>query len=774
VERQAVIYVTGIVQGVGFRPFVYRLATANNLKGFVTNCGDAAVKILVKGTESEIDQFIEQLRQKSPPVSEVRSLKIIQGPAQDRFDAFKIKKSERKFSSFESIFPPDIAICDDCIADVSNPNDRRHNYAFTSCSQCGPRFTAVDELPYDRIRTNMTQFPMCDDCKKEYLDQSNRRFHAQGICCPNCGPQLSLYDHNGKAVLVLDPIKEAAKLIDEGFILAIKGIGGFHLSTKTTEDDPILTLRKRKFRPTQPFAIMSLNLKTIKTYAFVSKEEEQFLTSWHKPIILLKKSRKYYLSEFVSPGLDTIGVMLPYTGIHSLLLMNSKEPALVMTSGNPSGLPMSITNKHALKKLRDVADYFLLHNRKIINRCDDSVFRVIDGAPTFVRRSRGYVPISISIPVFNEKQLTVTAFGAELRNTGAILYKNNCFLTQYIGDITNLETLNYLLQALYGMRRLFKITNDADVITCDAHPQYMTSRLAQEIAQSKHIKLVKVQHHHAHLAAVMAENGVSPDTSVVGIAMDGVGYGPDGNVWGGEVMKASYSGYERLGHLRYQPMPGGDLCAIYPLRMLIAILSTVMTERDVYDITLHHIANGLPYGLKEFEVISRQLRNPSIFTSSSGRFLDSIAALTGICYKRTYEGEPAMRVEAIATQGDPGKLLLTPRIEHHQGVYSLDTSDLVQKLADFAKSGQKTADICAGAQKAVAQGLADIAVWAANDLGLDSIVLSGGTAVNDYIFHVIKECVEIHNLHFIFHHSVPPGDGGISLGQSIVASHCDV
>jgi len=774
VERQAVIYVTGIVQGVGFRPFVYRLATANNLKGFVTNCGDATVKILVEGTEGEINQFIEQLRQKVPPVSEVRSLKIIRGPAQGRFGVFKIKKSERKISSFESIFPPDIAICDDCIADVLNPNDRRHNYAFTCCSQCGPRFIAVDELPYDRIRTNMAQFPMCNDCKKEYLNQSNRRFHAQGICCPHCGPKMSLHDRDGKTVLVSDPIKEAAKLVDEGFILAIKGIGGFHLSTKTTEDGPILTLRKRKFRPTQPFAIMSSDLKTIKTYAYISKEEEQFLTSWHKPIILLQKSQKYYLSEFVSPGLGTIGVMLPYTGINSLLLMNSKEPALIMTSGNPSGLPMSITNKHALKKLRDVADYFLLHNRKIINRCDDSVFRVIDGIPAFVRRSRGYVPIPVSIPVSNEKQLTVTAFGAELRNTGAILYQNNCFLTQYIGDITNLETLNYLLRALHDIRRLFKITNDADVITCDAHPQYMTSRLAQEIAQSKHIKLVKVQHHHAHLAAVMAENSISPDTSVVGIAMDGVGYGPDGNVWGGEVMKASYSGYERLGHLRYQPMPGGDLCAIYPLRMLIAILSTVMTKCDIYNITSRHIAHGLPHGMKEFDVISRQLKSPGIFTSSSGRFLDSIAALTGTCYKRTYEGEPAMRVEAVAAQGDPEKLLLIPKIEHHQGVYSLDTSDLVQKLADFAKNGQKTADICAGAQKAVAQGLADMAILAANDLGLDSIAFSGGTAVNDYIFHVIKKRVEIHNLHLIFHHTVPPGDGGISLGQSVVALHCDV
>jgi hydrogenase maturation protein HypF len=615
---------------------------------------------------------------------------------------------------------------------------------------------------------------MCDDCKKEYLNKSNRRFHAQGICCPNCGPHMSLHDRDGKIVLVSDPIREASKLLAEGFILAIKGIGGFHLSTKTTEDDPILTLRKRKYRPTQPFAIMSPNLKTIKTYASVSKEEEQFLTSWRKPIILLKKLQEYYLSKFVSPGLDTIGVMLPYTGIHYLLLTNSKEPALIMTSGNPSGLPMSITNKHALKKLRNVADYFLLHDRKIMNRCDDSVFRVIDGTPAFIRRSRGYVPIPISIPTSNKEQLTVTAFGAELRNTGAILYRNNCFLTQYIGDVTNLETLNCLIGALHDVRRLFQITNDADVIACDAHPQYMTSRLAQELAQSKHIKLVKVQHHHAHLAAVMAENNISPHTSVVGIAMDGVGYGLDGNVWGGEVMKVSYSGYERLGNLKYQPMPGNDLCAIYPLRMLIAILSTVMTERDVYNITSNHIAHGLPHGLKEFEVISHQLKNPSIFTSSSGRFLDSIAALTGICYQRTYEGEPAMKLEAVATQGNPEKLQLVPKIEHNQGIYSLDTSDLAQKLADFVKNGEKTADICAIAQKAVAQGLADMAIWTANDLGLDLIALSGGTAVNDHIFHVIKKRIESHNLRFIFYHSVPPGDGGISLGQTAVASHCDM
>jgi len=773
VERQAKIFITGIVQGVGFRPFVYNLATANNLKGFVINRGDATVKIVVEGTKDDINCFVEQLKQKAPAVSNVQSIRIIWGAPTRQFDMFKIGKSERKIELYESNVPPDIAICDECIADILNPNSRWFNYPFTCCSHCGPRFTAIKELPYDRIRTNMGKFPLCDNCEKDYMDPRDRRFHAQGICCPNCGPKMSLYDRAGSIISVPDPIKEAARLLDEGHIVAIKGIGGFHLSAKTSEDGPISVLRKRKNRPTQPFAVMSKDLTAIKTYAIISKDEEQLLTSWRRPIVLLRKSQTYSLSELIAPGLDTIGVMLPYSGIHYILLKNSKELALIMTSGNSCGLPMSITNKHALKNLSYVADYFLLHNRQIINRCDDSVLRVVDNKTTFIRRSRGYIPTPVPLPISNEKGLTVVSLGAELRNVGAIVHRNNCFLTQYIGDVTNLETLNYLIQALKNMQQLFKITNDASVIACDLHPRYLTSRLAEEIAKTKHSKLIKVQHHHAHLASVMAENKVPLDLPVIGIVMDGIGYGTDGNVWGGEIMKASYSGFERLGHLKPQPMPGGDLCTIYPLRMLIAILSTVMTKRDVYNITSRHITLGLPHGINEFDVIWYQIKNEPLLTSSSGRFLDSIAALTGVCLKRTYEGEPAMKVEAVAAAGDPNKIPITPKIDRYQGKYVLDTSDLTQKLAEAAQNGHKPADICACAQKVLAQGVAQMAVFAAIDYGIDTIALSGGVAVNDYIVNTVKAYVKGHGLRLILHNVVPPGDGGLSLGQAVVALNCD-
>lgn len=766
-KRALSIRVAGTVQGVGFRPFVYRTAVKFRLQGYVTNLEDATVEIVVEGKEEDIKGFIRALKEDAPKVAMVQEVRTDWGNYSGRFRKFEIKKSQRKRVLLGFMIPPDIGLCSECKSDIVNHGRRWYRYPFTCCAQCGPRFTAVYESPYDRIRTNMRDFPLCKRCRGEYENPADRRFHAQGICCPTCGPSMALYTADGDKVKTKDPFREAARLLDEGYVVAIKGIGGIHLATKTTEDKCVERLRKKRNRPYQPFAVMSPNIETVKTYAIVGIEEEKLLTSWQKPILLLTKSPAYYLSDLISPGLDTIGVMLPYTGIHFLLFQFVREPALVMTSGNDPGIPMAISSNEAFKTIGKMTDYFLLHNREIVNRCDDSVIRVINGTPTFLRRSRGYVPSPIKVPTPNE-EVTAIAVGAELRNAGAIIYRGNAYLTQHIGDADNLETRDHLDQSLKHLSQLLEIKGNPDVIACDMHPRYVTSRLAHEISQEKGVKLVKIQHHHAHITALMAENMIPPDQPIIGISMDGVGYGPDGTIWGGEILETTYSTYVRLGHLRLQPMPGGDLCTYYPVRMLVSILGTVLSEKEVRDITARHAKYGLKHGLSELHAIINQIKNPLIpQTTSSGRFLDAVSAAMGLCYKRTYEGEPAMKLEAAADQGDASKVKLAPQIIKKGDSYEMDTSQLLSDIA--ALRYHHVPDVCAAAQHAFAIGMAEMAVQIAMDRGISTVGISGGVAVNVQITRDIEYHIRNHGLHVIRHSKVPPGDGGVSLGQGVSA-----
>ena len=768
-QRAATIHITGTVQGVGFRPFVYHIATSHGLKGYVTNLEDATVEIKVEGDEQRIKNFLEFLRKEAPTVCNIEAIQVTWGLSIGRFKYFEIKRSKDEFVAYGSMLPPDISICSACVSDMLTPGRRWYRYPFTVCAHCGPRFTSVYELPYDRIRTNMKSFPFCPVCQEEYANPDDRRFHAQGICCPKCGPQMTLYTSDRQPISAQEPFHEAAKLINDGFIVAVKGIGGVHLAVKTTEDHPLIELRTRRHRPKQPFAVMSPNLETIRTYAIVTSTEAALLSSWQKPVVTLQKAPNYPLSNLIAPDLDTVGVMLPYTGIHLMLFRYTNEPALVMTSGNKPGLPMAITNEDAFKTLNGIADYFLLHDREIVNRCDDSVVRVLNNnVVTLIRRSRGYVPMQIKIPILNNQQITL-AFGAELRNTGAILHKDRCYLTQHIGDTTNIETIQYLDQALHHMKNLLQITSDPDVIACDLHPSYLTSRFAKEKANEKNIPLILVHHHHAHIASLMAENNISPDQSVIGIALDGIGYGPDGTFWGGEILQATYNTYTRLGSLKPQPMPGGDLCTYYPGRMLIAILSSIIAEQELSDIT-GHVLTGLPYGEKEFHIILQQIKkSKGNVTTSSGRFLDAVSAAMGLCYRRTYEGEPAMKLEATASKGESIKLDITPYIYNQNAKFLLDTSKLLYDIIMISRD-HTLPDICATAQHTFATGMAEIAVQVAVKTGINTVGVSGGVAVNQQIIRDIQEYILNHNLNFIYHTKVPPGDGGISLGQSVIAA----
>ena len=763
---EAKINITGRVQGVGFRPFIYRMAVKNGLLGYVINLGDAGVEIIIEGSEDSIARFLVDIREHAPEVSDIEDILHAFSPFRGRFDKFLIDKSKITGKVASGIYPPDIGICPECLRDMIDPKGRWYEYPFTACAWCGPRFTSVKALPYDRERTHMHDFPMCRHCQRDYYDPLDRRFDAQGITCSVCGPRMSLYDASGASIDSKDLFTETAKLLMEGNIVAIKGIGGIHLVSLATRDDVLEEFRRRKGRKNQPYALMSPDIDTIRSYAKLNRVEEGFLQGWKRPIVLLRKKHRV-ISDLVAPGLDTVGVMLPYTGIQTMLFKRLDEPALVMTSGNRRGLPMAITNAAAFNELWGLADYFLLHNRDIINRSDDSVLRVIRGEPAFTRRSRGYIPDPIDIPI--SKGIGI-ALGAELRNAAAIGTNGKVFMTQYLGDITSLEAFESEKKAVQSMRDLLNITCNPDVMACDLHPGYMTSQMAEVMSKEMGVPLVRSQHHHAHITSVMAENGIN-DEEVLGIALDGAGYGEDGQIWGGEIIKSTYLGYKRVGQLEYIPMPGGDLCAYYPFRMLISALTKQLSDDEIRDITVNHIDSALPYGSQERDIILNHARRERILlTSSSGRFLDSISAIIGLSYNRTYEGEPAMRLEAIASHGDPDSIKYSPEIEEINGKYILNTSNTLYKLLKY-KNKHKNKDIAAYGQKYLVYGLTDIVKYLRDSTGINKVALSGGVFVNDYITSTISDRLETDGFEVYRNTKVPPGDGGTALGQVVNALH---
>jgi len=765
-KRQAKINITGRVQGVGFRPFIYRMAVRNTLLGYVINLGDAGVEIIVEGSKKDIERFLVDVEENAPEVSEIEEIKKKYLEYTGNYSNFIIDKSKKTGKVASGIYPPDIGICPECLKDMENPEGRWYEYPFTACAWCGPRFTSVKQLPYDRERTHMHDFPMCNDCEHNYYDPMDRRFDAQGITCSQCGPTMGLYDALGKRIAVDDVFSETAKYILDGSIIAVKGIGGIHLASLATRDDVLEEFRRRKDRKNQPYALMSPDLESINQYAEFSQIEKEYLTSWRKPIVLLRKKHRV-ISDLVAPGLDTVGVMLPYTGIQTMLFKRLDEPALVMTSGNRRGLPMSITNKAAFKELGGLADYFLLHNRDIINRSDDSVIRVIDGKPAFTRRSRGYVPDPINIPI--QKGIAIS-LGAELRNAAAIATNGKVFMTQYLGDITSLEGLEFEKDAIQTMRDLLNITRNPDVMGCDLHPEYMTSQYGQVISQEMDIPLIKSQHHHAHITSVMAEHMIK-DEEVIGIALDGAGYGADGQIWGGEVLKSGYSGYERVGQLEYLPMPGGDLCAYHPYRMLIAGLSKVFSDDEIRDITKNHINHVLPHGEQELNVILQQSHsNSTLRTSSFGRVLDAVSGLLGLTYYRSYEGEPAMRLEAFATKGDYNKITYNPLINYNNGFYILNTSKMLKYILNNVNNHKKQ-DIASFSQKYLSEGMVKIADNVSNNTGINKIAISGGVFVNEFITSYITKELEKLGHTVLRNKYVPPGDGGSALGQAVMALH---
>ncbi len=755
------VKVKGIVQGVGFRPFIYRSAVEHGLTGHVRNRGDAGVEILLEGQERQINNFLRDLRTKKPHLAQIFEVITSKLEGKNEFAKFIVKKSSSETELSGSIIPPDVAICNDCLRELRNPEDERFDYFFITCTNCGPRFTTIEKLPYDRENTTMREFPLCGFCLKEYQDPLNRRFHAQTVACPKCGPKSYLTTPNGKQIENADPIREAGRLLSKGNILAIKGYGGFHVAASTTRNRPLARLREVKYRSQKPFAIMARNLEATKTFSEVSKKDEGLLKSHTRPIVLLKKKSNYYLSELVAPALHNVGVMLPYTALHYMLFDKVDDAAFVMTSANPPNQPIIKDNEEALRTLGSTVDYFLFHDRQIAHRCDDSVVRTHEENVVFLRRSRGYAPAPVVLK--KKAKRCVVGLGGELNNTACVLNGDKAFISQHIGDVENVETRAFLENATKHMIRL--TNSKVDAIACDLHPKFTTTKLAQNLAEENGWQLFQIQHHHAHVAALMLEHDVD---EIIGICCDGYGYGTDREAWGGEIIMCSREVpvFSRLAHLEKQPLVGGDLATRYPLRMAAGIL---YGRADVENWLLSNESN-FPYKEKEIQVIIHQLQKGTDFvqTTSCGRVLDAVSAILGICYERTYEGEPSMKLESTAIRGKD-ILNLEPTI----GSSTLRTTQMVEHIFKNREKYSR-ADLAFSAHMYLAKGLARLAMEKARENDVENIGFSGGVACNQIITSTMRKTIEASGFRFLVHQAVPSGDGGISFGQTVASGFFDL
>ena len=738
------ILTQGIVQGVGFRPYVYRLASELGLKGSVRNLGNV-VEIIIEGENAS--DFIERLPNELPPIAKIDSMEVCEIDAENYSD-FEIIESGDAYSGV-SVIPPDIAICDKCLEEIRNPKDRRYKYAFNACTDCGPRFTVIESVPYDRIRTSMEDFPLCDECLVEYTQPLDRRYHGEAICCSDCGPQMEIYKGTEK-LDVENPIKKGAEILKDGEILAIKGIGGTHLVVDAYNDDAIRELRKRLNRPNQAFAVMCKDLKSLKKYARLTSREVETITSNKRPIVILKKNEGYRFPESLSPGLHNIGVMLPYSPMHYLLFDEGDIDTYVMTSANIPGEPMMIENEDIIN---GVNDYSLIHNRRILNRCDDSVIRFRNNELSFIRRSRGYTPEPYTIN-YEVNDMNVLALGPELDVTFSIARGDKVYPSQHIGNTNKPKTLMFLRKAIENMERITKI-NEFDVIACDMHPHFFTTRLAYELSEKYSAEVLPVQHHHAHTVALANDYGID---EMICIAADGVGYGSDGTSWGGEILYTDINSFERMAHLQPQLMPGGDMATKYPVRMLTSILDDDELIRNYIDY--------FKYGETEIKNIKKQIEagiNVGLSTST-GRVLDSMAVALEICHERTYEGECSMKLESAAYYSTE-ELEIPAIIENNQ----LNTTEILREVVRLYQDGVKKADVAAAGQRAVANGLSELAVQAADKKNISDIGATGGVFYNEAITETVKNYVEKNGYNFIQHLNTCAGDGSVSLGQSIVA-----
>ncbi|HIH00573.1 TPA: carbamoyltransferase HypF [Thermoplasmata archaeon] len=727
------ISIFGIVQGVGFRPTVYRVATQMGLEGYVLNNG-SNVEVHVDRAPEE---FVERLREALPALARIDRVEI--EDTNESYDGFSIVESRE--GRRVSLIPTDTALCNACVTDFRSAQDKRHLFPFTNCTECGARFTVITDVPFDRGRTSMSDFPMCPSCADEYSSPEDRRFHAQTISCPQCGPTYTLYDGKGLAIPG-DPFEEFAKRIGSGGVGVLKGWGGMHIVCSFANAD---RLRRLYRRGDKPYAVMMRSIDVAKEYAVIDSTSEDILTSPQRPIVLLNKTEKGFEAfGKVSPGLGNIGVMLPYSAAHLLLFTHLKGDGVIMTSANPPGEPMVIENEKAFDLKLDL---YLLHNRRIIHRCDDSVVKTRGGRLSFTRKSRGFVPV----PLEANHHRSVIGVGAQWDVTGSITRNREIFLTQYIGESQQHPTLQYLGEAIHHLARLLG-TDEFDAIAMDKHPKYSTKIMARRLAKEYACPTMEVQHYHAHAASLMIDRRI--DDRMVFLTWDGTGYGDDGTSWGGETLVADFSGYERTCTLEGIPLLGGDRAVLDPKRVVTAIQLGLGLETTYAD-------------EREAELFSKMMRN-SVTASSMGRFLDAVSCITNVCCKRTYEGEPAIKLERLLEAGDT-KLEFDVEFGRRGGVEFAKTMPLFERLLSMKlKSEPDRADAAASAVNALVKALVGRACDTADDKGCEKVGLTGGVSYSNPISSWAEEVVRARGLEFVTHERVPNGDGGVSVGQNAV------
>ncbi len=737
--------VKGVVQGVGFRPFVFRLAKRLGLTGSVRNTGEG-VYIEIYGKKEALEEFSQKLKEEAPPLASIEKIESqpLNGPPPPLFTVLE-SESQGKATRL----PPDVATCEACLQELFDPLDRRYRYPFINCTDCGPRFTVIEDLPYDREKTTMKRFPMCRECLAEYSDPENRRFHAEPNACPCCGPRIWLTDREGRPLSVPDPLKESVRLLKEGKILAIKGLGGFHLAVDALNEAACQALRQRKHRPAKPLALMVPDLEAARSLAYLHPEEEKALISRTRPIVLVRQRPSSPLAPSIAPGLSFLGLMLPYTPLHHLLLREGGFLALVMTSGNPSGLPLCFRNEEALEQLREIADFFLLHDREIVIGIDDSVVRLVAGKIRPLRRARGLVPEPLPFP----QAPSILAVGPHLKNTFCLTREKEAYVSQHLGDLENLETERFFWQVLAHFEHLLE--TKPQIIACDLHPGYLSTQIAEKLARESGLPLFRVPHHVAHAAAVMGEFDLS---RVLALCLDGLGLGPDHTLWGGELLWVERGRFQRLGHLLPVPQAGGDAASRQPWRLALAYLHLTYGEE------------GFSQALKIFapriseekiqvvlQMIKRKINAP--LTTSCGRLLDACAALLDLADENRYEGEAPMKLESLARA--PHRLYETPvRGE------ILDPRPLIKGLLEDLEKGLPRESLAAAVLVSLARGLARLVLKAAQKTGLREVVLAGGCFQNAILTQELKDFLEGEGLLVYLPEKVPVNDGGVSYGQT--------
>jgi len=771
--------ISGVVQGVGFRPFLFVLAEKYNLKGEVSNTA-GGVLVIVEGLLENIENFTNDIYTKNPLLASVTNIKIFDMKLSN-FSLFQIVKSKVS-NSRSTLISPDVSICPDCLAEMKDLNDRRYEYPFINCTNCGPRYTIIEDIPYDRPKTSMKHFKMCTQCQHEYDDPLNRRFHAQPNACPECGPHVFLTDNKGKRVdsTSKGAVVLAAQFLSKGKIVGVKGLGGFHLACDASNNDVVQKLRLRKTRPHKPFALMAGSASQLFGHVHVSLKEKQILESYHRPIVLLKKNsankdKIAWLAKDVAPFNNSLGIMLPYTPLHFLLL--EKGPGiLVMTSGNRSGEPLCIGNEEALDSFAHIADYFLMHNRDIYFGADDSITRVQAEKPRFIRRSRGYAPL----PVLLKKNMPkILGCGAGLKNTICLTRNNYAFLSQHIGDLDNLMGYEYFQNTIDHLKQIFDI--QPDIIAHDMHPGYYSTDYAK--AQNN-VKKIAVQHHHAHAAACMAENDL--DEEVIAITLDGTGYGTDGNVWGGEILLCTQKDFKRKAHLGYIKMPGGDAAVLEPWRMAASVLYKVFGS-GFLDLNIPYIQAMEKEKLSFIcQMMEKNLNSP--LTSSAGRLFDAVASLLCVRHKISHESQAAMELESIADQ-DSIQDALTEKVSTNEiygfdivqnetngngglfeGLFEIDMMICIRQIVEDLKQNKSTAQISLKFHLTLAAAFTQATFRVKKETGIGKVVLSGGVFNNNIILNHMIRLLEEKNLKVYTHTKVPTGDGGICLGQAVVAA----